>query len=380
MTRLATLLAQAGSRWDARTGAVSMPVYNSATFRHPALGESTGFDYSRTANPTRSVLEEVLALAEGGEGSRGFAFASGLAAIDAVMRLFRPGDRVLVTEDLYGGTFRLLDKVFQAYGIEVVFIDTSDTDAVRRALEAGPFSGVFLEVPSNPLLKVADIAAIADLSRAHGAVTVVDNTFMTPCRQRPLEMGADVVVYSATKYLGGHDDVVAGAVVASRPDLAERIAFHQNAVGAILGPTDAWLLLRGLKTLPLRLDRQEANAADLAAWLAHHPRVRRVYYPGLPDHPGHALVRRQASGFGAMLAVEIEDAQRVPAILSGVRVFSFAESLGGVISLITYPSVQTHADMDPDIRGRLGINDRLLRLSIGIEDFEELRDDLENVL
>jgi len=380
MARLDTLLAQAGSRWDARTGAVAMPVYHSATFRHPALGQSTGFDYSRTSNPTRAALEEVLALAEGGPGTRAFAFASGLAAIDAVLRLFRPGDCILATEDLYGGTFRLFEKLFRPYGVATSYVNTADLTEVETALAGERIRGVFLEVPSNPLLKVADIAAIATLARARGALTIVDNTFMTFCRQRPLALGADIVVYSATKYLGGHDDVVAGAAITQRPELAEKIAFHQNAAGAVLGPDDSWLLLRGLKTLPLRLARQEANARTLAEWLAGHLRVRCVHYPGLPSHPGHQLMGQQASGYGAMLALEVDDAARVPGILAGVRTFMFAESLGGVQSLITYPMVQTHADIDPPIRARLGINDRLLRLSIGIENEADLQNDLAEVL
>jgi cystathionine beta-lyase/cystathionine gamma-synthase len=378
--RLATLLAQAGSRWDERTGAVSMPVYRSSTFRHPGLGQSTGFDYSRTANPTRSALEQTLAAAEGDSGTRAFAFASGLAAIDTVLRLFEPGDRILATEDLYGGTFRLFERIFQRYGIETVYADTASLPAVAAAVAADRVKAIFLEVPSNPLLNVADIPAIAALAKPRGILTIVDNTFLTFCRQRPLELGADLVVYSATKYLGGHDDVVAGVVVTQRADLAERIAFLQNAVGAILGPDDSWLLLRGLKTLPLRLARQEANAQALAEWLAQHPQVSRVRYPGLASHPGHATLRRQSSGCGAMLAFEVADPARIPGILAGVRVFMFAESLGGVESLITFPAVQTHADMDPAVRARLGISNRLLRLSIGVEDLEDLRQDLERVL
>jgi cystathionine gamma-synthase/cystathionine beta-lyase len=379
-TKLATLLAQAGSRWDERTGAVSMPVHRSSTFRHPGLGQSTGFDYSRTANPTRSVLEEVLAMAEGGDGARAFAFASGLAAIDTVLRLFEPGDRIVATEDLYGGTFRLFERIFRGYGVETAYADTASLPAVAAALADRRVKAVFLEVPSNPLLNVADIRAIAELARPRGILTIVDNTFLTFCRQRPLELGADLVVYSATKYLGGHDDVVAGVVITRRADLAERVAFLQNAVGAILGPDDSWLLLRGLKTLPLRLAQQEANAQALAEWLVWQPRVGRVCYPGLVNHPGHSVLRRQSSGFGAMLAFEVTDPASIPGILAGVRVFMFAESLGGVDSLITFPAVQTHADMDPAVRERLGISDRMLRLSVGIEDPDDLRQDLECVL
>ncbi len=377
MAQLETKLAQAGSRWDDRTGAVSMPIYQSSTFRHPALGHSTGFDYSRTANPTRQVLEDTLAAADG--GVRGFAFGSGLAAIDAVIRLFQPGDRIIATEDLYGGTFRLFEKLFKPYGIETVYVDTANTAAVAAAFDSST-KAVFLEVPSNPLLNVADISAIAALARARGALTIVDNTFMTACRQRPLELGADLVVYSATKYLGGHDDVVAGAVVAGTVELATRIAFIQNAAGAILGPQDSWLLLRGLKTLPLRLARQEQNAGQLAAWLSRQPSVIRVFYPGLPSHAGHELLKRQASGFGSMISFEVLDPIRIPAILAGVKTFLFAESLGGVESLITFPVAQTHADIAPEIRARLGISDRLLRLSVGIEAIEDLIADLQGVL
>jgi cystathionine beta-lyase/cystathionine gamma-synthase len=373
----ATLLAQAGSRWDTRTGAVSMPVYNSSTFRHNGLGNSTGYDYSRTANPTRCVLEELIAQMEG--GVRAFAFASGLAAIDAVTRLFKSGDKLLVTEDLYGGTFRLLEKLVRPLGIETIYVNTTDLALVKKTLKQG-IRAVFLESPSNPILNIADIQKIAAEAKKQGALTIVDNTFLTFYNQRPLKLGADIVVYSASKYIGGHDDVIAGIAVASNQELAERIAFLQNAAGAVLGPNDSWLLLRGIKTLPLRLEKQQQNSQALAEWLAKHPRVKRVYYPGLPNHPGHKLLKRQASGFGAMISIEIEDARRISDILANVKVFMFAESLGGVESLITYPAIQTHADIEPAIRERLGINDRLLRLSVGVEDFDDLQKDLEAVL
>jgi cystathionine gamma-synthase/cystathionine beta-lyase len=351
-----TLLAQAGSRWDERAGAVSMPIYQTATFRHAGLGKSTGFDYSRTANPTRRALEETMATLEG--GATGLAFASGLAAIDAVCHLFAPGSRLIVTEDLYGGTFRLLERVYRGRGLEVVYVDTSRLEAVDEALAAGA-AGVFVESPTNPLLRVADVAAIAERARRAGALTVVDNTFLTAWLTRPLELGADLVVYSATKYLSGHNDVVAGVAVARTSELGERLAFYQNAIGGVLGPQDSWLLLRGLKTLGVRLDRQEQNARQVARWLARHPRVRRVHYPGLATHNGHAILAKQSRGFGAMISFELDDAAHVPAVLAGVKVFLFAESLGGVESLITYPVTQTHADMDPEVRERLGIHDRL---------------------
>jgi cystathionine gamma-synthase/cystathionine beta-lyase len=375
--RIETELAQAGSRWDERTGAVSMPVYQVATFRHPGLGQSTGFDYSRTSNPTRLVLEETMARLDGGH--RAFAFASGLAAIDCVMRLFKPGDRLVATEDLYGGSFRLFEKVYRDYGIEVVYADTSNTRKTLDALNEA-VRGVFLEVPTNPLLRIADVRAIAREAKKRGILTIVDNTFLTPCLMRPLELGADLAVYSATKYLGGHNDVLGGIVTAATPALAERIAFFQNAVGAVLGPQDSWLLLRGIKTLSVRMERQQKNAAALARWLSRHPRVRKVHYPGLAGHRGRLCLSRQACGTGAMISIEVDEASMVPRILAGVRVFLFAESLGGVESLITFPAVQTHADMNPEIRERLGIHDRLLRLSVGLESASDLIEDLDTAL
>ncbi len=376
--KVETFLAQAGSTWDEKTGAISMPIYQVATFRHPALGQSTGFDYSRTANPTRSVLEETMAHLEG--GARAFAFGSGLAAVDTVLRLFKPGDRILVTEDLYGGTFRLFEKGYRALGIEALYVDTSDTAAVARMLASSGAKALFVETPTNPLLKVADLAALGELARRHNALLIVDNTFLTPAQSRPFEFGADITVYSGTKYLSGHNDVVAGLAVARTEELAERLAFFQNAAGAILGPMDSWLVLRGLKTLVLRLKKQEENARTVAEFLLHHPHVAHVHYPGLPTHPGHETLKRQSSGLGAMIAFEVDNPARVPDILAGVQVFLFAESLGGTESLITFPALQTHADMDPALRERLGINDRLLRLSIGIEDADDLINDLNSVL
>lgn len=375
--RIDTILAQAGSRWDERTGAVTMPIYQTATFRHPALGESTGYDYSRSGNPTRQVLEDLMAVLDG--GSRAFAFSSGMAAVDCLFRLFQPGDRVIVTEDLYGGTYRLLEKVYRPLGVEVVYADTSRTEEVAALLDER-VKALFVETPTNPLLKVADLSALAELTRGRGILLVVDNTFLSPWLQRPLTMGADVVVYSATKYLAGHNDVVGGIIVVKDEALAEKIYFHQNAAGAVLGPMDCWLTLRGLKTLALRLKRQQENAARIAAWLQEHPRVCKVYYPGLPEHPGHEVMKKQAAGFGGMISFEVDDPGRIPAILAGVKVFLFAESLGGVESLITYPVRQTHADMEPEVLDRLGINERLLRLSVGVEDSEDLIADLARVL
>ncbi len=374
---LESYLAQCGSRWDDRTGATTMPIYQTATFRHPGLGRSTGYDYSRSGNPTRAVLEEALAHCDG--GCRGLCFASGMAALDCLARLFAPGDRIVVTEDLYGGTYRLFERVYRPLGIKAVYADTSDTAAVEAALRPGA-RALVVESPTNPLLKVADLRALGRLARARGALFVVDNTFMTPLLQRPLALGADIAVYSATKYLGGHNDVVGGALVVRDPAVAERLAFLQNAAGAVLGPQDCWLLLRGLKTLGVRLRRQQAGARAVAAFLRGHPAVTRVLYPGLDDHPGHDRQCIQAAGFGAMVSFELADPSRVADILAGVEVFLFAESLGGVESLITLPAVQTHADIEPETRARLGVTDGLLRLSIGLEEPDDLVADLEAVL
>lgn len=375
---LNTRLAQAGNRRDPSTGAISMPIYQTAAFGHPSLGNSTGFDYSRTANPTRSALEETLAVIDG--GLRGFAFASGMAALDCVLHLFQPGECLLVTEDLYGGTFRLFEKVYSRLGLKAIYVDTSDTQATSMAMAQANVRGLLIESPTNPLLKIADFSSLIPLARNRGLLVIVDNTFMTPYLQRPIDFGADLVVYSATKYLAGHNDVIAGAIVAASSEIAERIAFYQNSIGAILGPQDSWLTLRGLKTLSLRMARQQENALIIARWLEGHPKVRRVFYPGLETHPGHELLVQQGSGFGGMISFEVDEEQRIPSILAGVRLFLFAESLGGVESLITYPAVQTHADMDCEVRERLGINRRLLRLSIGIEDVQDLITDLQAVL
>jgi cystathionine gamma-synthase/cystathionine beta-lyase len=308
------------------------------------------------------------------------AFGSGMAAIDTVFRLFEPGSRIVASEDLYGGTFRLLEQVFRKFGLEIVFVDTSDTIRTADAVREKETAALFIEIPTNPLLKVADLTVLGSLARENEALFIVDNTFLTPYLLKPLEFGADIVIYSATKYLGGHNDVVAGLVVTKNEELAERISFFQNAAGAVLGPMDSWLILRGLKTLPLRLEKQQKNAQAVAEFLELHPRVRKVYYPGLSSDPGNAVLRRQAKGFGAIISFEVEDAARVDKILSRVDVFLFAESLGGVESLITFPAVQTHADLDPVFRESVGINDRLLRLSIGIEDAEDLLADLDRVL
>ena len=359
------------------TGAMSFPIYQNATFSHPAFGQSTGYDYSRSGNPTRRILEEGIALLDG--GVRGFAYSSGMAAITNLLLLFKQGDHLLVTEDLYGGTFRVIDKVFARYGLEATYVDTSDSDRVVRAVRENT-RAILLEVPTNPLLKVADIQKISDVAKDKGILTIVDNTFMTPYLMQPLALGADVVVYSATKFISGHNDVLAGLVVVKDEELGKQVYFLQNSVGAVLGPQDCWLVIRGLKTLGVRIDRQLENARIIAEWLSRQAGVRRVYYPGLPSDPGYRLLQEQARGFGAMVSFEVADRCIAERVLEKVKLISFAESLGGVETLITFPAFQTHADMDPKERERMGINDRLLRLSVGIEDAGDLLADLEQAL
>jgi cystathionine beta-lyase/cystathionine gamma-synthase len=371
---ISTQAVQVGLYWDQRTGAVTMPIYQTATFKHPGLGESTGYDYSRSGNPTRQALEEGIARLD--DGARGFAYSSGMAAIANLMHLFRKGDHLIVTEDLYGGTYRLFEQVLNRYDLSFTYVDTSDIKAVGQAIRPET-KGLFVESLTNPLLKVADVKGLAALCRERGILCVVDNTFLTPYFMRPLELGADITVYSATKYLAGHNDTVAGVAVVKDPELAEKVYFLQNSVGAVLGPQDSWLVIRGMKTLGVRLDRQQVNAQKIAEWLAGYPKVRKVFYPGLPDHPGHALLKAQASGFGGMISFEVADHSLVKQLLLKTKIISFAESLGGVETLITFPEVQTHADILPVIRQRLGINDVLLRLSVGIESAEDLIGDLE---
>lgn len=370
---IATEAAHIGLEWDTRTGAVTVPIYQTATFRHPGLGRSTGYDYTRSGNPTRQALEEGIARLEG--GARGFAYASGMAAIANLLLLFKKGDHLVVTEDLYGGTYRLFEQVFNQYDLSFSYVDTTDIAAVRAAVRPET-KALFVESLTNPLLKVADIPALAELCHDRGLLCIVDNTFLTPYLLRPFDLGADITVYSATKYLAGHNDTVSGLVAVKDPQLAERVYFHQNSVGAVLGPQDSWLTIRGMKTLSVRLDRQQENALRIARWLAVHPRVKKVYYPGLESHPGHAILQKQARGFGAMIAFEVTEHALVERLLMNTRLISFAESLGGVETLITFPEVQTHADIEPEIRARLGINDVLLRLSVGIEDGDDLIADL----
>ncbi|WP_050615270.1 trans-sulfuration enzyme family protein [Bacillus testis] len=372
-----TKLVQAGVKKDAATGALSTPIYQCATFEHPELGKSTGFDYSRTANPTRQALEEAIAALE--EGDRGFAFSSGMAAITAIMFLFKPGDHIIISDDLYGGTYRLLEETFRIYGIHASYVDTTSIEKIKQSI-TDRTAAIFIETPSNPLMKVTDLEAVCSLAKGHSILTICDNTFLTPYLQKPITFGFDLVVHSASKYLGGHNDIIGGLVVAAHPELSEKIAKLQNGTGGILGPQDSWLCLRGLKTLAVRMDKQQQNAAAIAKWLENHDAVESVYYPGSSTHPQYELSVRQSKGFGAMLSFELKDEAAAAGILKHVKLISFAESLGGVESLITYPATQTHADIPAAIREEKGISSRLLRMSVGIEHADDLIKDLEQAL
>lgn len=375
--KIASKIVHVGVNSDPVTGAISTPIYQNATFRHLALGQSTGFDYSRTKNPTRMMAERAIADLEG--GAAGFAFASGMAAITAILMLYRSGDHIIVTEDCYGGTYRVLDKVFAKFGLTATFVDGSDLTALAACIRPDT-KAILIETPTNPLLKIADIRGIVGLTAGKAIHIIVDNTFLTPYFQRPLELGADIVIHSGSKYLAGHNDVICGLVTAKEPELCEQIGFVQNSAGGILGPQDSWLLLRGIKTLALRMERHNQNALSVANWLRGHPRVKQVFYPGLPGHPGKELQERQAAGYGGMLSFEVEDPGLVSRVLARVKMIQFAESLGGVESLITFPAVQTHADIPPETREKLGISQCLLRMSAGIEDVDDLIDDLAQAL
>ncbi len=372
--RFDTLAVHAGQRPDPTTGAVMTPVYLTSTYVQDGPGVHKGYEYSRTQNPTRHALEACLAALEGGR--HGLAFASGLAATDAVLHLLSAGDHVLSSDDVYGGTFRIFDKVFRRHGIAFDAVDMTDPQNVARALRPETRL-VWIESPTNPMLKLVDLAAVAAVARAHGARTVVDNTFATPCFQRPLAHGIDVVVHSTTKYLNGHSDVVGGAIVTNDGDLQARLAFLQNAVGGVPSPMDAFLVLRGLKTLPLRMERHARNALAVARFLEGHAQVERVVYPGLASHPQHALAQRQMSGFGGMLTFVIRGGLPAAiAFLRAVRIFACAESLGGVESLIEHPAIMTHASVPKETREQLGIADGLIRVSVGIESADDLVEDL----
>lgn len=375
--RFDTKAIHAGQDPDPSTGAVTVPIYQTSTYVQDALGKHKGFEYARTKNPTRSALESCIAALE--SGSHGVGFASGMAAITTLAMLLSAGDHTIVSDNTYGGTFRVFDKVMRRLGLEFSYVDTSDPELVRAAMRPTT-KMIFIETPTNPVMRLTDIAAMAEIAREQGVLVVVDNTFMSPYFQRPIEHGADVVVHSTTKYLNGHSDGVGGAVVVNDADLADRLYFLQNAAGAILSPMDSFLVLRGIKTLGVRMRQHDASGRRVASFLSEHPKVHNVYYPGLASHPQHELALRQMSGFGGMIAFETGSIDNARAVLEAVRVCALAESLGGVESLICHPASMTHASVPPADRERLGISDGMVRISVGIEDVDDIVEDLDQAL
>lgn len=367
----------AGQPPDPRTGAVATPIYQTSTYVHQELGRHQGYEYARVQNPTRQALEECVASLEG--GLAGHAFASGMSAIQTLATLLRAGDHAVVSRNVYGGTFRLFHQVLERYGLEFSWVDTTDLDAVRGALRSRT-KLVLIETPTNPMMEVSDVAAVAEIAHGAGALLAVDNTFMSPYFQRPLALGADVVVHSTTKFLNGHSDSVGGVLVSSREEEAEWFRFVTKSAGAILSPFDSFLVMRGLKTLAVRMERHEASARAVAAFLAGHPKVAKVLYPGLPEHPGHEVQQRQASGFGALITFELGDAGAAKRLLDRVEVMSLAESLGGVETLISHPATMTHASVPEAMRRELGLTDGMVRVSVGLEDLDDLLGDLERSL
>ena len=374
---LATRAIHAGQRPDPVTGAIMTPIVQTSTYVHEEFGKHRGYEYARGKNPTREALERNVAALEGGR--HGFAFGSGMGCLTSLMLLFSAGDHLVVGENVYGGTFRLLDKVLQRFGLSFTYVDARDPHRIADAMTPAT-RGVLLETPTNPLMRLTDLRAAADVAKARGALVIVDNTFATPVFQRPLELGADVVWHSSTKYLNGHSDMVGGVAVLDDDDLATRLQFVLNAAGAVPGPFDAWLCLRGTKTLAVRMRAHDENGRTLAAWLAERLGHERVIYPGLESHPQHELARKQMRGFGGMISIELGTRERVKRMLDRVRLFSLAESLGGVESLISHPASMTHASVEAERRAALGLTEGLVRLSVGIEDPADLLGDLEQAL
>jgi cystathionine gamma-lyase/homocysteine desulfhydrase len=375
--RAKTKVIHSGITTDESTGAVSVPIYQVSTYKQEAVGKFKGYEYSRTGNPTRAALEKLIAELENGEA--GYAFASGMAAITAVMMLLKSGDHVVMTDDVYGGTFRLMDKVLNRFDIDHTFVDTSKPEEVEAAI-TDHTKALFIETPTNPLLKVTDLRKMAEITKKNNLLLIVDNTFATPYWQQPLDLGADIVLHSATKYIGGHSDVVGGLVAVHSKELAERLHFVQNSAGAVLGPQDSWLLIRGIKTLALRMEAIEANTKKLAEFLRNHEQVSNVYYPGFTDHPGHETAKAQVTGFGGMVSFDVGSGEKADKLLSKLNYFTLAESLGAVESLISVPAKMTHASIPYDRRQELGITDGLIRVSVGIEDAQDLIEDLDQAL
>jgi cystathionine beta-lyase/cystathionine gamma-synthase len=375
--RFSTICIHAGQEPDPSTGAIITPIYQTSTYVQDGLGRHKGYEYARTQNPTRAALEANIAAIENGKA--GFAFASGMAAEGAIMTLLQSGDHVVVTDNTYGGTYRLFERVLRKYQLDFSYVDTSKLEDIAAAIRPAT-KMLFLETPTNPTLRLTDLKGACEIAHAQNVTVVVDNTFASPYVQRPIEFGADIVVHSTTKFLNGHSDSVGGVVVAVKAEHIEWLRFVQNAEGAILGPMDAWLVLRGTKTLPIRMERHNANAQSLADFLASHPKVSRVHYPGLSSHPQHALAQRQMLGFGGLISIELGSLDRARTLLEGVRLMALAESLGGVETLISHPASMTHASVPPERRQRIGVTEDMVRISVGIEDVDDLRDDLAQAL
>ncbi|MCA1295728.1 aminotransferase class I/II-fold pyridoxal phosphate-dependent enzyme [Paenibacillus sp. alder61] len=375
--KLDTRLIHFGSEVDPATGASSVPIYQASTFHHHDIFNPPTHDYSRSGNPTRQALEDYIAVLEG--GVRGFAFASGMAAISSTFMLFSAGDHLIVTEDVYGGTYRLLTQILSRMNIETTFVDMTDLEAVKAALQPNT-KAVYMETPSNPTLKITDIGAVAEWAREHDLISIVDNTFMTPYYQRPIEQGVDIVLHSATKFLGGHSDVLAGLAVARDDALADRLKYVQNGLGTVLGAQESWLLMRGMKTLGARMAHSEISARKLADWLARRQDIAAVYYPGLAEHPGREVQEKQSKGYGAVVSFDVGSGDRAKRVLSRVKLPLVAVSLGAVESILSYPAMMSHASMPPEVRLERGITDGLLRFSVGLEDIGDLLADLEQAL
>jgi len=372
-----TRAVHAGQQEDPLAGAVMTPIYQTSTYVQEGLGRHKGYEYARTQNPTREALERNVASLEGGQ--YGFAFGSGLAATDTVLKLLSAGDHVVCGENVYGGTHRLMERVYARLGLSFTFVDSRDIRNIERAVTPATRM-IYCETPTNPMMHLTDLAAVGDLTQARGLLLTVDNTFATPFFQRPLSSGADIVIHSTTKYLNGHSDMVGGVVITSRDDLAERIGFLQNGAGAVPGPMDCWLALRGIKTLPLRMRRHDENGRRIALWLSQHRAITTIYYPGLPSHPQHDLACRQMSGFGGMISIDLGDPEKARRVAERTKIFALAESLGGVESLIGHPASMTHASVPVAMRQAMGLTDSLIRLSCGIEDADDLMADLEQAL
>jgi cystathionine beta-lyase/cystathionine gamma-synthase len=369
-----TLLLHNGNEIDPHTGALSIPIYQASTFHQRDIDNPGPFDYARSGNPTREALEKTLAAIE--NGTNAYAFGSGMAAVSSALAILEQGDHLVVSADIYGGTFRILSRFFNKFGISHTFVDMTRLENIEAALRPNT-KALYLESPSNPLLKITDVAGAVGIAKKHGLITMIDNTFLSPYFQRPLDLGLDIVIHSATKFLGGHSDVIGGAVITKSPELASKIYFVQNGFGAVLGPQDCWLLMRGIKTLRARMEIQQQSALKIASWLKEQSWVTDVYYPGLTDHPGHEIIKAQAYGFGAVLSFKTDTVERARSIMKEVKIWSVAVSLGGVESILSYPVKMSHASIPKPEREKLGITENLIRLSVGLEEPEDLMADLE---